>query len=744
MKKTLLFILFAGATPLWAAPIDYQQAKAHATAFFHEQGGVVLPAGEQAVHRGVRKAGKYVNQAAYYVFNADEAKGFVIISGDDRTLPVLGYSSEGSFDVTHLPDNFKGWLQACEEFISHMDALGMNLQSSTIEHAAITPLLTTQWDQGTPYNEACPTYLGEPTLTGCTATALAQVMNYTRWPESECTAIPSYTTSTYRIGMPELPNTIFDWDAMEDASDGEVARLMLYAGQSVKSDYTVNSTAGHFARIPQALKQYFGYDSNVRFVMRSNYSIDEWDNLLLEELSAGRPVLYSGYTTSSGHAFVCDGYDGQGLYHINWGWGGAYDGYYQISVLRPGMGGSGGSSTSDGYAMEQNAIVGIQPPTGEAQLPLLLTSQRLRVEGTMVYCNYYNYNDESIKSYIGFGRVDEEGKVLRMSSYGSAIEFNPISDEGVNGYSFGFDVGTAGLAAGTYKIVPICREYGKTAWERISAENNYVEVIVKPSGVVTLTLHPIVKLQATSILCTGNKVVGHMQDVEVQMNNLSEEVNIPIYLFASTTKNKGGYVGSTQVVLSQEGQNTVYMNFLPETAGTYNLWVCADEAGTEVLGTSTVVIRKAPTEQAKLQKVSMKVTLTDGVKVVVKFKNVGTDTYLRPLWIGLHLNNGWADSRQVFVPVEPDAQGEAIVEFDNLQPGKTYAAYAYYYPHFDTYDFQHLAGPVMFVAPQTTGIMQSEVIADRLEDCYTIQGIRVEHPKAPGIYIRGGKKIIVK
>ena len=744
MKKTLLLILFATAmvAQLWAAPIDYQQAKARAAAFLKEQGGVALLAGEQAVHRGVRKAGKYVNQAAYYVFNADEANGFVIISGDDRTAPVLGYSSEGTFDATRIPDNFRGWLQACEEFVSRLDASDVAL-SSTVEHAAVAPLLTTQWDQGAPYNKACPVYQGEPTLTGCTATALAQVMNYTRWPETECSAVPAYTSPSYRIKMPELPATTFDWDAMADASDEEVARLMLYAGQCVKSDYTVNSTAGSFTMIPQALKQYFGYDANVRYVLRSNYTIEEWDNLLIDELSAGRPVLYSGFTTSSGHAFVCDGYDGQGLYHINWGWSGAYDGYYQISVLRPGMGGSGGSSTSDGYAMMQGAVVGIQPPTGEARQPILLTPGELRVEGTKVHCNFYNYNSESLTCYLGFGRVNEDGKVFSVNTYGSTLSFAPITDGNVRVATYNFDVASTSLADGTYKIVPICRESGKMKWERIGAENNYVQVTIQ-DGTCTLTLHPVVELEATSIRCTGNNVAGRMQDVEVELNNPGEEVNNIIYLFASTAETKGKYAGRTQVALPQGGQGTAYMNFLPTTAGTYNLWVCADDSGNKVLGTTTITIREAPTEQAKLQKVSMKVVLTDGVKVVVKFKNVGTDTYLRPLWVGLQLNNVWADYREVLVPVEPGAQGEATVDFDNLQPGKTYAAYAYYYPHFDTYDFQHLAGPTKFVAPQTTGVEQIEATTDVLENYYTIQGVRVESPTAPGIYIRGGKKVIVK
>lgn len=754
MKKCLLFLFLAFLAVLstWANPIDRQQAQAHAEAFLRSRGQAVSVVAELPTHRSVRKSGKFVNQAAFYVFNtasdAGNTQGFVIISGDDRTAPVLGYAPEGNFDATNLPPNFQEWLQACEEMISRLDATESLHQTEEPVLTAVAPLLTTRWDQGAPYNTACPTYQGEPTLTGCTATALAQVMNYTRWPEGECTAIPAYTSPSYRIKMPELPATTFDWDATADASDGEVARLMLYAGQSVKSDYTVNSTAGAFTMIPQVLEDYFGYDTNVRYVLRSNYSIAQWDELLHGELAAGRPVLYSGFTTSSGHAFVCDGYDGLGLYHINWGWSGAYDGYYEISLLRPGMGGSGGSSTSDGYAMMQGAVIGIQPPTGEAALPLKLTSGELRVEGKKVHCNFYNYNADTLQCYIGFGRITNQGILYPVKTYENTLTFGPIVDGNVRVAGYSFDAAAAALPIGRHNVVPICREYGSTAWNIISADGNYVEVNVKSGSNITLTLHPVNSLQATAIQVIGNKVEGRMQDVQVEFSNPGEEVNNYIYLFASTNPDeKGKYAGRTQVAIPEGGTATAFMNFLPTATGTHHLWICADEAGNQVLGTATVDIRTAPTEAAKLQRISQRIsTQADGsVRVIVKFRNAGTDTYLRPLWMGLQLSGSWAAQTEIFTPVEPEAEAEVEAHFTNLTPGKTYAAYSYYYPNFDDYTFQLLAGPTKFIAPQPTAITHMPAEAeDAHAPCYTLQGIRVQQPVSPGVYIQAGKKIIVR
>ena len=163
-----------------------------------------------------------------------------------------------------------------------------------------------------------------------------------------------------------------------------------------------------------------------------------------------------------------------------------------------------------------------------------------------------------------------------------------------------------------------------------------------------------------------------------------------------------------------------------------------------MIATTTVDIAAAPTTKAKLTMKSMQVSTTDGAKITVKFTNAGTETYLRPIWIGLQYGGSWTHYREVLVPTEPGEEGVAEVEFFGLQSRKTYAAYAYYYPNFTDNTFELLGGPKKFITPQATSIESVETDDNANAPCYTLQGIRVERPTAPGVYVRGGKKIIVK
>ena len=213
-------------------------------------------------------------------------------------------------------------------------------------------MLTTLWNQGSPYNDACPLQGSARTYTGCTATALAQVMKYHEWPAEQTTAIPAYTTPSAKIYVPELVPTTFRWSEMQDDyhySDyaTAVAELMRYCGQALYSDYTAHSTSASMADIPQVLHTYFGYDAGARHLYQAAYPISEWEALIYSELQAGRPVIHAGTSLEAGHAFVCDGYDGAGMFHFNWGWGGQGNGWFKLDAIKPYQG--------DDYSWKQNS-----------------------------------------------------------------------------------------------------------------------------------------------------------------------------------------------------------------------------------------------------------------------------------------------------------------------------------------------------------------------------------------------------
>ena len=322
--------------------------------------------------------------AGLYVFNVADNGGFVIVSNDDRTLPVLGFSDSGNIDPDNIPAGMRAWLKgyadeiawAIEHNITNTAAARGQHRVGSHSTSAIEPLITTKWDQDSPYNDLCPLFNEAACATGCVATAMAQVMYCTEKRVGNNTTtttvgIPAYTTYSNNIPMSAIPaGTDIDWSAMTDTYDNNsttaasqaVAQLMLYCGCSVEMNYGPASSASTNAAAT-ALKTYFGYNNTTTYVHRSSYTSDNWADLIYFELDHNRPVLYDGQSSDGGHAFVCDGYmyeNGTDLFHINWGWGGQSDGYFVLSALDPEQEGIGGSSSGDGYNTDQGAVIGIQ------------------------------------------------------------------------------------------------------------------------------------------------------------------------------------------------------------------------------------------------------------------------------------------------------------------------------------------------------------------------------------------------
>jgi len=299
----------------------------------------------------------------FYIFNADDG-GFVLVSGDDRTMPVLGYSEHGSLDLTNAPSNLRYWLDCYAEQIQNLDRGGNAVVSAPImkRSAAISPLIQTRWNQSAPYHNQCPTAPGtsEICLTGCVATCMAQIMYYYKWPE-HCPALPSYTPFGFPAPLPELPPIDFDWNDMklsytygeEGVAADAVAWLMRYCGQAVKMGYGLDGSSGWLN--PEVMKETFDYSETTTTVYRNDYGAEAWEALIYGELAQGRPVPYSGQSDGGGHQFICDGYDGKGYFHINWGWGGYLDSYFLLSVVNP------EPERNSGYSQQQDAIIGLEP-----------------------------------------------------------------------------------------------------------------------------------------------------------------------------------------------------------------------------------------------------------------------------------------------------------------------------------------------------------------------------------------------
>ena len=341
---TILVIAWiAFAVQVMANPVSRQQAQLNVQKFLQQHGkAVTVPSLRYA---------STVSTADWYVFNIGDNQGYVIASGDDLAPAVLGYADEGSLDMYNIPENMQWWLDEYARQIRFMRDHGLSASRKTGKfpaQPAIAPLMTSRWNQTAPYNRYCPLDTnGLRCVTGCVATAMAQVMYYHRFNSVAETTheIPSFVTSNGVVVDAVPAGSAIDWDNMVDTYNSSivtteeqknaVAHLMQYCGSSVQMDYSSGSSGAYSSRVAPALVAFFNYSSSTKYRFRNNCGLtdEEWEDFIYNELSNSRPVYYSGVSsTNVAHAFVCDGYDGDGFFHLNWGWGGP-GAYFRLSAI---------------------------------------------------------------------------------------------------------------------------------------------------------------------------------------------------------------------------------------------------------------------------------------------------------------------------------------------------------------------------------------------------------------------------
>ena len=313
---TLFFILLTMAS--YARQISLNQAESVAKEFFSTN----FPGKHNAT--ASHALPKATNQSAdqpYYIFNSADNKGFVIVAGDDRAQKILGFTDRGCFDLDKMPPQL---VELLNRYIEQMKSVPGTAQAhsswktstlNSISDGGIV-LETANWGQGDPYNSLCPTVEGVKVPTGCVATAMAIVMKYHNWPDN------------------------YNWDAMpvQDINannSSEIATLMRDAGEAVVMRYTPYESSAYMNFVGHRFQQCFKYSPECQFISAKNFSDDVWKSMLKSDLQAGNPVIYNG-TGSGNHAFIIDGYDNNDLYHINWGWDGAYNGMFALNALTPG------------------------------------------------------------------------------------------------------------------------------------------------------------------------------------------------------------------------------------------------------------------------------------------------------------------------------------------------------------------------------------------------------------------------
>ncbi|MBQ7684556.1 MAG: C10 family peptidase, partial [Bacteroidaceae bacterium] len=373
MKTLLLAVLLLPlALTANADPITREQAQQKAERHLQgKPGSRKLSPVVSSRKLSPRRGAAATSPETYYAFNRGEGDGFVLVAADDRISPVLGYTDDGEFDYNTIPDNMRTWLDAQERYVRYLQEHPDYATAAVPVHDAIPEMLTTRWNQGAPYNDLTPRKSnGNATVTGCVATAMAQVLYYqhSKSVDELQATIPGYTTWTQKLEVESIPQgSPIDWKNMlntygSNASAVQkkaVAQLMKYCGAAVHMDYD-DSSGAQPGEVPGAINTYFGY-TTARIVWQSDFNEVSWDALLYDELANGRVAYLGGYNPNAGHAFVCDGYDGNHCFHINWGWGGSSNGYFLLTALTPGQQGIGGSEDGSGFTDNQNAVIGCEP-----------------------------------------------------------------------------------------------------------------------------------------------------------------------------------------------------------------------------------------------------------------------------------------------------------------------------------------------------------------------------------------------
>ncbi len=336
-----------------------------------------------------------------YVFNRANEQGYVVLAADDAVVPVLGYADHGSFDPQNIPDNMMWLLNSYKQQIAYAvqnpKAASMAMANNAPqEWEPVEPICTTLWDQGAPYNELCPVVNGERAVTGCVATAIAQVMKVHNWP-AKGQGSHSYTFSREGVTMTlssDFSQHTYDWANMlnsypeggyDQTQVDAVALLMSDCG--IASNMSYGSTSGAITpRAAGGMIEYFNYNKGMKWVSRQTVYLTQWNKMVYDEVKAGRPVLLSGQNPEGGHAFVCDGYRDSNYFHINWGWSGISDGYFLLTLLDPFEQGSGG--TSGGYTGSLAGLFGCQPAQAGAEIVPSISN----TGGLYLARNSYNRN----------------------------------------------------------------------------------------------------------------------------------------------------------------------------------------------------------------------------------------------------------------------------------------------------------------------------------------------------------------
>lgn len=810
MKRIFTFAgIIAAALAMSAAPLTPEQALKRAQGS-NAMRKSAISTGAMTLSYSLQTPG---GSPAIYVFDRPDSKGYLIVSGDDKAIPVLGYADNGSFDSEDMPPQLEWWLS---EYAAQIEAVSP--KETSVQRAAragktaISPLVKTKWNQGTPYNNLCPAVGNTKCPSGCVATAMAQVMKYYNYPAvgmGRVTAtIPTGGSGDGYINLAQKP---FVWDNMLDAYSGydytnqqaeAVATLMQAVGYACKMNYSVNGSGALSLNAAMSLSKNFKYNPYIQYLQRSYFSASEWDEIIYNELAAGRPVMYGGQSTSVGHEFVCDGYDGNGYYHFNWGWGGMSDGYFLLDALNPDSVGTGGGE-GGGYNSGQDIIIGVQP-TSEELNPYLTQFGNLTGSISASTINLFVNNGEgkwlntgisAIKVNMGveISAIGSTSAPTRYVSFLSGVDIPALT---LNGYQVSYQgikgsgsaILPADLPNGTYKVTVCSQNANKTnaSWTPVcttSGAHNFVYV-TKSGNSWSVQSFDKAELSIVSATPTTQVYYQNACRFKLSVSNTSNiEMTGGFYpvLFDGTKEAMLGE-GITLSLKPNEKSETEFLTVFellqgataPTTQKEYTLKFAKNASGTEYYDWSTPL-----TVYVVLGSVSFSVNDYSVTGAATRQENInGTDRTAfivgNPSEIPFSAtitNTGAFFGSQVYTlifngdlsgysltsgamgptPVLNRGQSATVkgsVDFTEAEAGNSYAAVVFYMGKKGVE--QAINAPIIYFVVDPSASAIDEIANDNNDtdgEIFNLQGIPVGkdlNSLPAGIYIRNGKKVMVR
>lgn len=703
--------------------------------------------------------------SALYIFTPARGAGYLIVSADDAAEPILGYSDKGHFEGDAIPPAMEWWLS---EYARQIEAGRSGPSTLAIERpvrAAIGEMVTTTWNQDAPYNAMCPVYNGQRSVTGCVATAMAQVVNYHKWP---ATGVGTYQYF-YNNGWISLDfsKINFDWENMLPTYAGgigtasqknAVAQLMYACGVSVEMSYSPAESGAADVLVAGALVDHFNYDKGVRYAERDYFGLLAWEDFIYSQLRDYGPIQYSGSGAAGGHSFVCDGYSADGFFHFNWGWGGISDGYFLLTALNPLMQGIGGAAS--GYNYDQAVIANIRKPRAGSQMYLnLMMDQGFYVEpikttatkpgdNVKVGGRIINYSISTASGSLGIKYVNNETQEVKYSSVGYRFSIPYLSAQG--GYTSQIP---AGLRTGSYTLTPVmCDTDG--VWRDLPVKLSTVQksVMTVKNGVCTFEEVFDGSLEVNDVTLLTPIYLGNMFHLTATAHNPgdTEFVGKIVPTLASGRTPIAKADPLSVDLLPGESYDIdftgIFNHFssssLPD-AGTYTLYM-VKEATNEIVSKGIEVELHAVPENTVIDitEFSLEGDLNHIDPSSLKFtvKASCTEGYFGryltvvvfPYTFGNVSSVGFFTSPDIFLAAGDETTFTTGGIFAAGEPGKTYFAMVY--------DGQEQLTPfpqkaVIFTIGEASGVEAPLTDENSPAEYYNLQGLRVDNPGS-GIYIR--------